>query len=212
MLLLARKAQSSGQESSASSVRFDQAFGTDQWEDPAVLMSPCKPSLSKGGLSAVISQKEEEFDQVWLAAGLQGWHQPSSIGVGQTCTVPLKCLCSHLGTDLALNTRLSDGLGNTSGTVTITWSVFLLLAQIHPCHLHRITSIFPFSDNLEADFQNSLFMHLSEMTEVLGPFDQSLQCWEHRSSLLMKYTFVPFPMSYTIAFWAEFGVSQEPGR
>lgn len=217
-----------GQESSASSllpsVSFDQAFGTDQWEDPAVLMSPCNPSLSKGGLIEHCHLSKSRRRRVWprpdsqqdsLAGPSPGvasaWHHSRGIRERQTCTVPLKWLCSCLGTNLASNTGLSDVLGNTSGTVTITWSVILLLAQIHPCHLHRITSMFSFSDSLEANFQNSLFMQLSEMTEVLGPFDQSLQYWEHhKSSLLMKHTFVPFPTSYTIAFWAEFEVSQEP--
>lgn len=180
----------------------------------AVLMSPCKPSL--------MSPLKPRRGRVWQRPGSQ---QDSLAGPCPGVASAQQhqreadlhkasqCLCLHLGTNPALNTGLSNVLGNSSGTVTVTWSVFLLFAQIHPCHLHRTTSMFSFSDSLEADFQHSLFMHLSEMTEVLGPVDQSLQCWEqHKSSLLMKHTFEPFPMSYTTAFWAEFGVSQEPGR
>lgn len=58
-------------------------------------------------------------------------------------------------------------------------------------------------------------MHLNETTEALDPFDQkqSLRCRElQETSFLMKHTFVPFIVSYTTAFWAEFNVPGELGR
>ena len=110
-------------------------------------------------------------------------------------------LFTRFETNLALNTGLSRCLRqyfwNSYNHLKCYSSLF---AQIHPCHLQRITNVFSFSYKLETDFQNSLFMHLNEMTEVLGPFDQrqSLRCWEpEETSFLMKHIFRPFIMSFT---------------